>query len=48
MDLKLKINEAQVANNKAALDEEIRENDVNYYKMIKKKEWLKKRKQAEE
>ena len=46
MELKLKINEAQVANNKAALDEEIRENDVNYHKMLKKKEWLKKRKEA--
>jgi hypothetical protein len=36
LELKLKINEAQVTNNKAALDEEIRENDVNYHKMMKK------------
>ena len=48
LDLKLKINEAQVANNKAALDEDIRENDVNYHKMIKKNNWLKKRKEEEE
>lgn len=43
----MKINEAQVANNRAALEEEIRENDVNYHKMMKKNEWLKKRKEAE-
>lgn len=34
-------------NSKAALEEEIRENDVNYHKMVKKEQWLQKRKNAE-
>lgn len=48
LDLKLKINQAKVLNSKAALEEEIRENDTNYHKMIKKREWLDKKKHAEE
>lgn len=48
LEVKLKINEAQVANNKAALEEENRENDVNYSKMMKKKEYWKKRTEAEQ
>ena len=35
LDIRLKINEAKVQNSKAALEEEIRENDVNYKKMEK-------------
>jgi calcium/calmodulin-dependent protein kinase (CaM kinase) II/peptidyl-prolyl isomerase G (cyclophilin G) len=48
LELKLKINEAQVAISRAALEEENRENDVNYSKMLKKKEWWKKRSEAEQ
>lgn len=44
LDLNLKINQAKVLNSKAALDEEIQDNDVNYHKMIKKQEWLFKQK----
>ena len=48
LDLKMKINQAQVANSKAALEEDIRDNDVNYHKMMKKQEWVKKQREAEE
>lgn len=37
-----------MANGKAALEEENRENDVNYSKMLKKKEYWKKRTEAEQ
>lgn len=33
LDIRLKINEAKVQNSKAALEEQIRENDINYKKM---------------
>lgn len=39
LDLKLKMNEAKVQNSKAAVEEEIRENDMNYKKMLKRKEY---------
>ena len=39
LDIRLKINEAKVQNSKAARQEEVRENDVNYKKMLKNEEW---------
>ena len=48
MDLRLKLNEAQVLNSKAALEEEIRQNDVNYHKMIKKNQWHEKLKKSQQ
>ena len=41
------MNEANVQNSKAALEEEIRENDVNYKKMLKNREWLERIEQQE-
>ena len=36
----MKINEAKVQNSKAAIDEDIRENDMHYKKMLKRQEYL--------
>ena len=38
----MRINEAKVQNSKAAIDEDIRENDMNYRKMIKRQEYQEK------
>lgn len=47
MDIKMRINEAKVQNSKAAIDEDIRENDMNYNKMIKRQDYQEKRSRSE-
>lgn len=39
LDLKLKMNEAKMQNSRAAVEEEIRDNDMHYKKMLKMKDY---------